>query len=173
MEQVPANFIGDMVMRIIQQLVQQQQQSLTSWQQHDSVALSHQSEVWSNLLQRTQQLAKPGSRIYLISDWASQQPQHWPVIQALRAHCQVQAVQVFDPLERQLPAQLKHVNLSLTDAQRVWRLPAYNTATRQQFEQHMSAQQQQLEQAIQQHGLVLSQVTAAQPLEQQWPELRL
>jgi hypothetical protein len=55
----------------------------------------------------------------------------------------------------------------------VWRLPAYNTATRQQFEQHMSAQQQQLEQAIQQHGLVLSQVTAAQPLEQQWPELRL
>lgn len=161
------------VMRIIQQLVQQQQQSLSSWQQHDSVASADQSDVWGNLLQRTQQLVKPGTRIYLLSDWAAQQPQHWPLIQALRAHCQVQAVQLFDPLERQLPAQLSRFNLSLTDAQRLWRLPAYDASSRQQFEQRMSAQQQQFEQAMQQHGIALSQVTAAQPLEQQWPELRL
>lgn len=158
------------VMRIIQQLIQQQQQSLDSWQQQPT---SNATEVWYHLLQRAQQLAKPGTRIYLISDWATHQPQHAQLVQALQRHCQVQAIQLFDPLERQLPNPLNGFNLSLTDNHQQWLLPAHNSARRQQFEQLAQAHQQQLQQALQQQGLALVQVNAAQALEQQWPELQL
>lgn len=160
------------VLRIIQQLLQQQQHSLTSWQQPAATALSS-AEVWQALLQRTQQLAKPGTQIYLISDWAAYQPQHGQLLQALQRHCQVRAIQVYDPLERQLPEQLRGYNLSLTDHARQLRLPAYTNASRQHFASFASAMQQQLQQGLAQQGLELTQVSAAEALEQQWPELRL
>lgn len=160
------------VMQIIQQLIQQQQYSISSWQQHGS-ADNRAEQVWQKLLERTQQLAKPGTRIYLLSDWAATKEPHWQLLQALQRHCQVQAIQLYDPLERQLPKRLVGYNLSLTDSVRQWRMPAHTADTRQQFQQFAASQQQQLEQAMQQHGIVLSQVSAASALEQQWPELRL
>lgn len=160
------------VMRIIQQLIQQQQQSLASWQQQPRGGSSAE-QVWHNLLQRTQQLAKPGTRIYLISDWAAQQPHHGQLLQALQRHCQVQAIQIFDPLERALPQQLSGYNLSLTDQTQQWLLPAHSNASRQQFQQLASQHQQNLQQALQQQGLQLTEVSAAQAIEQQWPELHL
>jgi hypothetical protein len=159
-------------MQIVQQLIQQQQSSISSWQLDQPPAAADQ-QVWQKLLQRAQQLAKPGTRIYLLSDWATQQPSHWQLLQALQRHCQVHAVQLYDPLERQLPRQLSGYNLSLTDSIRHWRMPAHASNSRSEFQQYAAQQQLLLEQAMQQHGLVISQVSAAAALEQQWPELRL
>jgi uncharacterized protein (DUF58 family) len=165
------------VMRIIQQLLQQQHQSLNSWQpqaQNDTTAAAlNANDVWQHLLQRAQQLAKPGTRIYLISDWAAPQPQQLQLLQALQRHCQVHAIQVFDPLERALPSQLAGHNLSFTDNTRQWLMPAYASVQRQQFQQFAIQQQQALQHLMQQHGVLLTEVSAAQALEQQWPELRL
>ncbi len=165
------------VMRIIQQLLQQQHQSLNSWRQlggdEGALAVIAAAEVWKNLLQRAQQLAKPGTRIYLISDWTAHQPHHLTLIQALQRHCQVHAIQLFDPLERELPPQLADQNLSFSNHSQQWLMPAHASAQRQQFQQFATQQQQQLQHIMQQHGLLLTQVNAAQALEQQWPELRL
>ena len=161
------------VMRIIQQLLQHQHQSLASWQQPSNNQAPPSADVWQALLQRTQQLAKPGSQIYLISDWAARQPQHGQLLQALQRHCQLRAMQVYDPLERQLPKQLQGYNLSLTDNTQQLRLPAYANASRQYFTEFVSNAQQRLQQSLTEQGLQLLQVSAAEALEQQWPELRL
>lgn len=165
------------VMRIFQQLLQHQHQSLNSWQKQLSGAVNEPimaaSDVWQKLLQRAQQLAKPGTRIYLISDWTAQQPHHLPLLQALQRHCQIHAIQLYDPLERELPSQLNGLNLSFTNGHQHWLMPAYASAQRQQFQQFATAQQQALQHGLQQHGVMLTQVSAAQALEQQWPELRL
>ena len=50
------------------------------------------------------QIAKPGSSVYLISDFCgSEQPQVREHLHALARHCEVTALFIFDPLERELP----------------------------------------------------------------------
>lgn len=151
------------VLRIINQLLLVQQQSLEQRTQQQP-SNSH----WSALLERAAQLAKPGTEVHLISDWLNTDSNAWLRLQGLRRHCQLQAWQIFDPLERQLPSASQRFHLALTDGQQQLTLPAYDQAQRQAYQRASDQQQQQLREQARLHQLSWQEISAAQPFEQQW-----
>jgi len=90
-------------------------------------------------LARLQHHARPGSRVYLISDFRGLNPAAESYLALLARHCEVALIQVFDPLESNLPDQgryrftdkLRDVIIDSGDTQR---LRAY----RQQFQQRQA-----------------------------------
>lgn len=67
---------------------------------------SHSSQMnWSQLLQELKQQARPGTQLYLISDFYGLNSQHSADLYQLTQRCQLTAFMVFDPLEQALPQQ--------------------------------------------------------------------
>ncbi|WP_313932444.1 DUF58 domain-containing protein [Pseudidiomarina fusca] len=168
------------VTRIIQQLVAAQNQALQNWQQPHQ----ERASVLPYLLQRTLQVAKPGTLVYVISDWRglltnSQQSADTAAVQALLAlqrHCQLVPMQLVDPLELSLEAVAQaqiSEQLALTDGQVEWQFDPHQAHQQQQYANAAAAWQQQLIQQFQQQALELWQFSAATPLESQWPGVRL
>ncbi len=155
------------VMRVIHSLVELQHESVTDWQQQAPA----QPDLLNDLLNRARQVARPGTIIYLVSDWLAADEDTFNLCQALQRHCQVYPMQLFDPLERELPANLQAYNLTLTDGHQRLALPAWSNAERTAY-QH-AAQQRQLEliARFKRANLQLREVDAARALEEQWPEV--
>jgi len=61
------------------------------------------SPMMSLTLQRLQQVAKPGSLIYLISDFYDLNQQTFCPLQQILAHCEIRALKIYDPLEKDAP----------------------------------------------------------------------
>jgi len=75
--------------------------SLAEW---DAIAASESSSVpLSQALQRMQRLARPGSRVLLLTDGFSADSAAEGPLALLAAHCDVAAVILADPLERSAP----------------------------------------------------------------------
>jgi hypothetical protein len=70
---------------------------------------------FEHVLARLNQHAKPGSLIYLISDFRGFNPQAESYLAKLARHCQVVLIFVYDPLEKALPEQGRY---RFTDNQR-------------------------------------------------------
>ncbi len=78
-------------------------------------------------LQRLQHHARPGSRIYLISDFRGIQAAEQRLATLVR-HCEMVLIQVYDPLEQALPANGRYrftdgqqdVTIDTSDQQRLW-----------------------------------------------------
>ncbi|CAB0149564.1 hypothetical protein PSI9734_00134 [Pseudidiomarina piscicola] len=157
------------VMRIVQQLVELQNESLSAWQQQASTETS--LNVLDDLLRRTQHVAKPGSIIHVISDFAYYNESTSRLLQALQRHCSLQIIQCSDPLEARLPEQLQQQNVALSDGTNDWQFAAGDGTARQLYQQHAAAHQQHFMQELQQLNLNLYPFSAAQSIEQQWPEV--
>lgn len=157
------------VMKLMHSLKELQHESINycieGWRQQQ--LNSH--PILSTLLQRVQQVAKPGTQIHIVSDWFAFDQDCQRQLLLLQRHCQVQAIQVFDPLEQTLPAERLLGGLALHDDQQ--QLVLNQRQAYQSYETAAAAQQQQLEQQLQQVGVPLQSVNAALPLEQQWPEV--
>jgi uncharacterized protein (DUF58 family) len=70
---------------------------------------------FEQILARLNQHAKPGSLIYLISDFRGLNPQAETVLAKLARHCEVVLIFIFDPLEKSLPENGRY---RFTDSQR-------------------------------------------------------
>ncbi|PHR66414.1 DUF58 domain-containing protein [Pseudidiomarina marina] len=152
------------VMQVIHHLVEQQQLAVDSWQQQHR----HQN-VFPQALERMQQLARPGSIIYLISDWLSDDPALWRHCLALQRHCQLVPFTIIDPLELQLPNVSDHTPLSMTDGELSVVVDPVNKHQRHAY---AHAQQQRLQSVVkqwQQLGCPLRMISSADALENQWP----
>lgn len=118
--------------------------------------------TFEHVLQRLVQHARPGSRVYLISDFRGFNAKAEQHLSKLAKHCDVELIMVYDPLESQLPNkgryrftnQQRELIVDTTDKQRVL-----------SYQQRFIAQQQHLEQFAQKTGLkFLSCDTACDPL---------
>lgn len=159
------------VLRIIHGLVEMQNQALSHT--HDAA-----SNVLEQLLQRTRQVAKPGTIVHIISDWSELSEASETLLQVLQRHCTVNLLQCTDPLEHALPPQLDQQDVALVASS-----TTTNGASQQQFfaagdrdaRTHYAEQAQQQQQRIlklaQQLGTPLRVFSAAAPLENQWPEV--
>lgn len=156
------------VLNLIHHLVEQQRAALATWQQHHNTA-NH----FHHALERLQHVAKPGSLIYLISDWLTPHESTWRSLLALQRHCQLQAFQVIDPLELALPSSSKSERLALAnDGQQVVIDPS-NAHQTNAYAKSMQQHQQTMLKQWQQLGLSVQQFSAAEALETQWPEVVL
>jgi uncharacterized protein (DUF58 family) len=158
------------VLRIIHGLVELQNESLASWQQGNSNAAN---TTLHDLLQRAQQVAKPGTIIHIVSDWQQFSEATFTLLQMLQRHCSLQVIQCVDPLEHHFPAALAQQDIALSDGQHQLEFAAGDSAQRYAYTAQSSQQQQQLQSQLQQLNLELRQFSAARAIEEQWPEVML
>lgn len=150
--------------QVIHQLVTQQHAALELW-----LSQRQYHNVFSDTVARLQQIARPGSIIYLISDWHSDDPALWRNLLALQRHCQLVPFMITDPMEQQLPAVNGTGMLWLTDGQQQLAVHPGNSQQRKSYAQAQQQWQQNRVQQWRQLGSTLHHFSAGQPIELQWP----
>ena len=116
-------------------------------------------------LKRLNQLAKPGSLVYLISDFVQLDEEVLKQLQLLARHCEVIACQIFDPFELDL-APSDH-NVKVTAGNQTFALPLGDKQFKQRFTKHANEQQHHRLNALKKAGIHPVTFSAATPLEQQ------
>ncbi len=128
------------------------------------------------VLARLMQHARPGSLVYIISDFRGINDQVETYLAKLSRHCEVVLIFVYDPLESNLPEQGRYrftamdgayaANLSGTGAERD---VIVDTADRQRllkYQQHFARRLHQLERIAQKQGLTFMQCsTTDEPMQ--------
>ncbi|ATC95463.1 DUF58 domain-containing protein [Pseudoalteromonas tunicata] len=116
-------------------------------------------------LKRLTQLAKPGSLIYLISDFTQLDDEVIKQLQLLARHCEIIACQVNDPFELQLADYSDNIKVQTGD--QIFELPLANKQFRTRFCEHANQQQTKRHNALKKSGIATLHFSAASPLEQQ------
>lgn len=123
-------------------------------------------------LARLRRLARPGSLVYIISDFLQLDERALQHLLQISRHCEVSALAITDPLERELPVtnRLQPVNVTNGSQQQTWLLGDRRLAT------HYSTSQEARWKAVESHlkqcKTPLSFIDAGMPLNDQIERLR-
>lgn len=116
-------------------------------------------------LKRLSMLAKPGSLVYLISDFSQLNDKAAKQLLNLSRHCEVQACHLFDPFEQALPA--SDESIDIFNGTEKHSLPLASRQFRSSFKQHATQRVARLNQQLLRAGLHPLAFSAATPLTQQ------
>ncbi|MCF6457067.1 DUF58 domain-containing protein [Pseudoalteromonas sp. MMG024] len=130
-----------------------------------SSKLDGESQTLNDQLNRLVHLAKPGSLVYLISDFHHLSEDMAKQLLLLTRHCELIACPIFDPMERALPNVGEQ--LSLKSGNRQASLPLANAKFRESYAAKANAQQNTLYQLLHKSGLALMPFSAAQSITEQ------
>ncbi len=106
------------------------------------------------VLARLMQHARPGSLVYIISDFRGINDQVEIYLAKLSRHCEVVLIFVYDPLERHLPAKGRY---RFTDEQRDVLVDTGDRQRLLNYQQHFTQRLHQLEQIAKKSGLAFIQ----------------
>ncbi len=97
------------------------------------------------MLEDIRRLAKPGSAVFIISDFHDYTPQCDEILYLLSRHCDVTLIQVLDPLEQTLST-LNHSSglLDVTDGEQRLQIAANDKTLQQQYCQRFEDRQQSI-----------------------------
>ncbi|KZN64777.1 hypothetical protein N473_13370 [Pseudoalteromonas luteoviolacea CPMOR-1] len=133
----------------------------TSLANRDSASASR----FNDNLKRLKHLAKPGSLIYLVSDFSNLNDESFSLLEGLSRHCELIGCQVSDPFEHTLPAYSQAIEIQGT--QNTWTLPLSDKQFRDKFakraQQVFSVRLKRLQRA----GMTMLNFSADIPLETQ------
>lgn len=140
--------------------------------EHQQSSASCSSVQMGQALARLRRLAKPGSLIYLISDFLHLTDAATQHLLQISRHCEVSALAITDPLERELPAvqRLQPVNVTNGSEQQTWILG--DKALANHYTSSQQARWQYVEGQLSQCKTPLSFIDAGQPLYEQLERLR-
>jgi len=146
------------VLKLCHNMCDSHQQALA---QIDQPAVNHFSEN----LKRLNHLAKPGSLVYLVSDFSALDDASFKQLEILSRHCELIGCHISDPFEHQLPVfnQAVTVNANGQDLT----LPLMDKRFRDSFANNAEQAFNQRLQRLTKSGLNLISFNAATPLEQQ------
>ena len=128
-------------------------------------ALDGESQTLKDQLNRLVHLAKPGSLVYLISDFHHLTQDMAKQLLMLTRHCELIACPIYDPMELKLPS--ASAQLSLKSGSREANLPLSNIKFRNDYENQASAQQNALFEMLQKSGLAVMPFSAASAISHQ------
>ncbi len=111
-------------------------------------------------------LVRPGSLIYIISDFFALDANVLRHLQSMRQHNEIRLCQILDPLEQQLPLQVQG-QISVQSPQTVLQLDLTPQAIKQQYQQQQQQLLQQQQTFWRSLGLRHVQISTALPLRQQ------
>lgn len=94
-------------------------------------------------------LAGPGSRCFLVSDWLDLDAESLDLLRACQRHAQLMAIQIYDPMERELPADL----LAVTDGQARQLLDLRKAENRERLNRRLQQQQASIPRLFGQIGI--------------------
>lgn len=120
---------------------------------------------FSDNLKRLNHLAKPGSLVYLISDFNNLDDASFKQLEILSRHCELIGCQISDPFEHQLPAFKNTVTVSANNQE--FALPLMDSDFRQQFAKNAKHAFTTRFNRLTKSGLNLMSFDAAIPLELQ------
>lgn len=118
-------------------------------------------------LNRLAMLAKPGSLVYIISDFALYNEHAIGVLGKISRHCEVRPVQVYDPIEQSLPSVHSIHDVLVSNGEQEQQLLLGDKQTQQAYANTRSAWFDYLKSQMEQTGLHLRRVSASSPIEKQ------
>lgn len=101
-------------------------------------------------LARLQHVSKPGSLIFLISDFRQMDEAAWSHLTKLSKHCDLVCISLHDPLEKALPPAGIY---KITDGENELSLNTYNRSDRQAYQQRYLSHQQALQNTCRKLGI--------------------
>lgn len=123
---------------------------------------THQSSI-----NKLAMLAKPGTLVYVISDFNAFDVNCFNVLGKMHRHCEIRPLRIFDPIEQALPHITNLQDVLLTDGEQ----EQYMTLGDSQVEKSYAQARQQwlayLQSNISMLGLGLRQIDASRPIESQ------
>ncbi|RUO80636.1 DUF58 domain-containing protein [Idiomarina tyrosinivorans] len=156
------------VLHYLHSLVDLHQQGLADWRQGQS---GNHSQVLTEILQRVDRLARPGSQLLLISDFYDLNENTAERLRVLAKHYPIEAFWIIDPFEFELPHAVGLDPLAVTDGKRQRRIIAGDKQQQQRYKNYAAQRQQHVIQQLNQAGIPLHQVNSGLALEQQWREV--
>ncbi len=112
----------------------------------------------ADALSRLQRVSKPGSLIFLISDFRNMDDLGWSQISQLNRNADVILISVHDPLEQQLPPA---GNYKISSGEQELNLNTYNKKQRQHYRQRFLNQQTQLQNNSRKMGMHYLDISTA------------
>lgn len=104
-------------------------------------------------LTELRRIARPGSAIFLVSDFSGFSPaQHLQHLHQLARHSEITALFIYDPLERELPPPGQY---SVTDGRQRSLIDTASKHQRQLYREHFTTRQEQLQRQLGQLGIPL------------------
>ena len=147
------------VLALAHQLCSLHQQALES---RDAATNGHR---FNENLKRLVHLAKPGSLIYLVSDFTALDEDSFKLLERATRHNEVIACMITDPFERQLPHYGQAIEA--TDGGNKWTLPLMDQQFREQFSHHAERFFEQQIALLLRSGMTLQHYDASLPIELQ------
>lgn len=121
----------------------------------------------ADALAQLRQLCRPGSLIYVISDFQQSSDLCWKHLQAIRAHNEIRLCHILDPLDLQLPLRADPL-VAVKDQQGTVDVDLANSHIHQRYADTQAEKQQSLQHHCRAMGLSLMRISAAQPLAEQF-----
>ena len=116
---------------------------------------------------RIRQISRPGSLVYLITDGHHINREAIRHLSNISQHCELVVCLISDPLEHDLPASDKKLNVSITDGHEKQQLTLGDEKTAQQYHQQAQVIISEKEQLLEKAGARLLNFCASQSLEEQ------
>jgi uncharacterized protein (DUF58 family) len=144
--------------------LQQQQRSKLAQTPEKKAIAADLAMTLEQVLARLTQHVRPGSLVYIISDFRGFDDKAEAHLAKLRRHCDVVLIFVYDPLESCLPAKGRY---RFTDDARDVVVDTSDKQRLTQYQQHFELRLQRLELLAKRMGLILIQCSTAQnPIQQ-------
>lgn len=133
---------------------------------------SQSSEAFADACARVRRLARPGSLVYLISDFAHLDARAQQHISQVSRHCEVHAVMINDPMDDDLPQVNVVQPVSVTNGmdKQTWLLG--DKTQHQRYHQWREQHRQALDEHFRQARVNVLPLSAAQPLDSQLLAMR-
>lgn len=151
------------VLRYLQQLIDLNNKPVTAGQQPVSLA---------DAVGQLRRLVRPGSLVYLISDFSNLDANVLRHLQSMRMHNEIRLCQIFDPLEQQIPAAVSGQLALQTDAA-VLQLDLSPAGLKQRYADQQKLQQAERTQYWRSLGLRHMQISNASSLRSQLAAIQL
>ncbi len=129
--------------------------------QRDSALTGSDGDTLQAALDELRHIARPGSAIYLISDFSgADQPGALRPLQLLARHCDIRALWISDPLERELPPPGRY---AISDGSRRLLLESGDETLRRRHRERFVARREQLTSALLAMRIPLTEFSTDQP----------
>lgn len=132
-----------------------------------SINSNHVSEPQESLataLTRLRLLCKTGSHIMIISDFLNLDDKAQKQLALLKRHNEIEAWQIYDPLELSLPSVSGNVRLAVSDGKQQGFVSPSSAKSRQKYQQHADLKQQALRQIMNRYGIRHHKISSGESL---------
>ncbi len=129
-------------------------------------------QAFADACARARRLARPGSLVYLISDFEHVNDTARQHISQLARHCEVRAVMVSDPMEHSLPSAATTQAVTVTDGvdEQTWLLG--DNSEQRRYAQWRQSQWDNVQSMLSKNGITLHAISAGEALDEQIQGIR-